>query len=94
MIESDRTHMTVVEHINFYPLRSLAQWVDLRENLPETIDFPMKPRDFPVIFPLNQSIDWHCTASRGRGMTDRQMVITLPGSPGSGVGEFFSDPKT
>ena len=34
-----------------------SQWVDLRENLQETIDFPMKSWEFPVIFPLNQPID-------------------------------------
>ena len=41
-------------------LDGYVQWVALRENLQETIGFPMKYgifHDFPVIFPLNQSID-------------------------------------
>ena len=33
------------------------QWVDLRENLQENIDFPMKYRIFPYFFSLNQSIE-------------------------------------
>ena len=33
------------------------QWIGLRENLQETIDFPIKYRGFPVNFPLNQSSD-------------------------------------
>ena len=34
------------------------QWIGLRENLQETIDFPMKIMGLkPVNFPLNQSID-------------------------------------
>ena len=33
------------------------QWVDLRENLQETIDFPMKYGIFLYFFPENQSID-------------------------------------
>ena len=33
------------------------QWVDLWKNLQETIDFTMKYGIFPVIFPLNQSIE-------------------------------------
>ena len=32
------------------------QWIDLRE-IQETIDFPLKYGDFPVIFPFNQSIE-------------------------------------
>ena len=39
---------------------SLNQWVDLRENLQETIDFPIYSHGIwhlPVIFPLNQSMD-------------------------------------
>ena len=32
------------------------QWIDLRE-IQETIDFPVKYGDFPVIFPFNQSIE-------------------------------------
>ena len=38
----------------------ISQWVDLRDNLQETIDFPMEYgiiMDFPVIFPLNPSIE-------------------------------------
>jgi len=34
------------------------QWIGLRENLQETIDFPIKYRGFPVNFPLNQCIDF------------------------------------
>ena len=34
------------------------QWIGLRENLQETIDFPIKYGGFPVKFPLNQSIDF------------------------------------
>ena len=33
------------------------QWIGLRENLPETMNFPMNV-GFPVIFPLNQSIEF------------------------------------
>ena len=34
------------------------QWIGLRENLQETIDFPIKLMGLkPVNFPLNQSID-------------------------------------
>ena len=36
---------------------SNSQWIGLRENLQETIDFPMKYRGFPVNVPLNQSIE-------------------------------------
>ena len=34
-----------------------GQWIDVRENLQETIDFPHEIWDFPVIFTLNQSIE-------------------------------------
>ena len=33
------------------------RWIALRDNLQETIDFPVKYGDFPVIFPFNQSIE-------------------------------------
>jgi len=33
------------------------QWIGLRENLQETIDFPIFIWGFPVNFPLNQSIE-------------------------------------
>ena len=42
----------------------IGQWIGLRENLQETMDFPIDAIDFPMIFwgfpaifPLNQSID-------------------------------------
>lgn len=43
-----------------------SQWIGVRENLQETIDFPIKYVVLPVKFPLNQSIDiddchtWDC----------------------------------
>ena len=40
---------------------SYSQWIGLRENLQETIDFPIKYGGFPVNFPLNQSIDTAAT---------------------------------
>ena len=36
---------------------SKCQWIGLRENLQETIDFPIEYGGFPVNFPLNQSIE-------------------------------------
>ena len=42
----------------FTPLRLGAyDWIGLRQNLQETIDFPIKYGGFPVDFPLNQSIE-------------------------------------
>ena len=38
-------------------LSSFIDWIGLRENLQETIDFPIKYGGFPVDFPVNQSID-------------------------------------
>ena len=35
--------------------RSFVQWIGLRENPQETMDFPIKYGGFPVNFPLNQS---------------------------------------
>ena len=39
------------------PIMNGFQWVDLRENLEDTIDFSHEIWDFPVMFPLNQSIE-------------------------------------
>ena len=38
-------------------LHHSIQWIGLRENLQETIEFPIKYGGFPVNSPLNQSID-------------------------------------
>ena len=38
-------------------LREYTHWIGLRENLQETIEFPIFLWGFPVDFPLNQSID-------------------------------------
>ena len=61
-----QNHRETDHRIQYYPMDlgissdppvSSDQRVDLRENLQETIDFPIEIWDFPVIFPLNQSID-------------------------------------
>ena len=43
-------------------MNHFTQWIGLRENLQETIDFPIQYGGIPVNFPLNQSIDLHGVA--------------------------------
>ena len=49
--------------LNVIKFGTNGQWIGLRENLQETIDFPPKYEGFPVNFPLNQSIEMGCTPS-------------------------------
>ena len=44
-------------HLLPVPREITTHWIGLRENLQETIDFPIKYGVFPVKFPLNQSIE-------------------------------------
>ena len=54
------------------------QWLDLRENLQETIDFPMKNWDFPVKFPLNQSIEMRTMIMKHRMRGEIALVLNQP----------------
>ena len=48
-------HQKKIRHVDLLVQR--YQWIGLRENLQETIDFPIKYWGFPVNFPLIQSIE-------------------------------------
>jgi len=48
-------HQKKIRHVDLLVQR--YQWIGLRENLQETIDFPIKYWGFPANFPLIQSIE-------------------------------------